>query len=111
MSLKALVGRSRRQVRGSLITGMGATVASAAVCFAFYAQFFPKGIMSAMEVNVPVVVFAFLAPVIAVMVFHFLSRISMERIKLDAARALLRQEPNSAAGWRPRLSVKRTATR
>jgi diguanylate cyclase (GGDEF)-like protein len=92
MSLHALVGRSRRQMRGSLIIGMGATAASAAVCFAFYAQFFPKGIMSAMEVNVPVVIFAFIAPLVAVLVFHFINRIGTERIKLEAARKLLRQE-------------------
>ena len=79
-------------MRGQLIIGLGATAASAAVCFAFYAQFFPKGIMSAMEVNVPVVVFALIAPLVAVVVFHFINRIGTEQIKLEAARKLLRQE-------------------
>ena len=92
MSLHALVGRSRRHVRGSLLTGLSATAATAAVCFAFYAQFFPKGITSAMEVSVPVLVIVMFAPVVAVVVYHFLNRIGTERIKLEAARKLLRQE-------------------
>lgn len=92
MSLHALVGRSRRHVRGSLLTGLCATAATAAVCFAFYAQFFPKGITSAMEVSVPVLVLVMFAPVVAVVVYHFLNRIGTERIKLEAARKLLRQE-------------------
>lgn len=92
MSLRALVGRSRRNVRGSLLTGLAATALTAAVCFAFYAQFFPKGITTAMQVNVPVLVFLLLAPVIAVVIFHYMNRVGTERIKLEAARKLLRQE-------------------
>lgn len=92
MSLHALVGRSRRHVRGSLLTGIGATAVAAAVCFASYALFFPEGVSSALETNVPVLVFLVLAPVVAVVIYHFKTRLGTERIKLEAARKLLRQE-------------------
>ena len=45
-----------------------------------------------MEVSVPVLVFVVLAPVIAVVIYHYVTRIGTERIKLEAARKLLRQE-------------------
>jgi diguanylate cyclase (GGDEF)-like protein len=92
MSLHALVGRSRRHVRGSLLTGLSATAAAAAVCFASYALFFPKGVTSALETSVPVLVFVVLAPVVAVVIYHFKTSLGTERIKLEAARKLLRQE-------------------
>lgn len=92
MSLHALVGRSRRTVRSSLLLGLGATLLSGAVCYAAYIVFFPDSVHTALDVRVPLLVPAMLAPVIAVLVYHFSSRLATERIKLDAARKLLRQE-------------------